>query len=390
MGRIAFLDMVSGVSGDMFLSSLVDAGVSPSKIQNLVNEKLAIGAEVSFENVEREGITAMKMNLSSNVSEKERSLDEILTILDESEISSEVRDRSKEVFKLLGKAEAEVHGEDFDDVHFHEIGKLDSIIEIVGTVFCLKELKIDQLFYSSFKVGTDGTTNHGSYPVPAPATLELLEGEHVKKLDVGSELSTPTGVALARVLGKQETPPSFNLENIGYGAGKKELEIPNLVRIEIGSLDETNNMENLWLIETNIDDMNPEFFENVEEKLLENGALDVWINNINMKKSRPGFLLSVLSPLDRDVFQNLKKIIFEETSTIGFRRQQIERISLPREIKTVNTEFGEVKVKIAYKDSEIVNIAPEYEDCKRLSKETGVSLKKIHETALSQARQELT
>ncbi len=388
MEKIAFLDMISGVSGDMFLSSLVDAGISPSKIQKLVNEKLAINAEVSFENTKREEITAKKMNVSSNESEKERSLNEILTILDESKITSEVRERSKKVFKLLGKAEGEVHGEDIDDVHFHEIGKLDSVIEIVGTIFCLKEMGIDQLFYSSFKVGTDGRTNHGNYPIPAPATIELLEKKQIKKLDIASELSTPTGVALANVLGKQETPPSFNLENIGYGAGKNELEIPNLVRIEIGSLEETNK-ENLWLIETNIDDMNPEFFENIEEKLLENGALDVWINDINMKKSRPGFLLSVLSPLDRSVFQSLKNIIFEETSTIGFRRQRIERISLPREIKSVKTEFGEVKVKVAYKDSEIVEISPEYEDCKRLSREIGVSLKKIYEAALSRARQEL-
>lgn len=388
MEKIAFLDMISGISGDMFLSSLVDAGFPASKIRKLVDEKLAISAEVTFENTKREGITAKKMNVSSDESKEERSLDEILTILEESEISSEVREGSKKVFKLLGKAEAEVHGDDIDKVHFHEIGKSDSIIEIVGTVFCLKEMGIDQLFYSSFKVGKDGKTNHGNYPVPAPASLEIIEEKQIKKLDLASELSTPTGVALASVLGKQETPPSFKLENVGYGAGKSKLEIPNLVRIETGSLDETST-ENLWLIETNIDDMNPELFENVEEKLLENGALDVWINNINMKKSRPGFILSVLSPLDRDVFQSLRDVIFEETSTIGFRRQRIERISLPREIKSVNTEFGKINVKIAYSNSEIVNIAPEYEDCKRLSKETGVSLKKIYESALSKAMQNL-
>lgn len=389
MKKIAYLDMISGISGDMLLGGFIDAGVPVDDLQKIINEDLSIEAEITTRKVDQNGIEARKVKIDAEPDSDEKSLQEILDLISESSLDDRVKEKSIEIFKLLGEAESKVHGVDLGEVHFHELGGLDSIIDVVGTVFCLEYLGIDEIYYSDFKLGSGMIeTQHGTYPIPSPATMEIVKEKRVNRTGVDSELSTPTGVTLAVGLGNQKNSMSFRPEAIGYGSGSRDLDHPNLLRVEIGKISETP-MKDVWVIETNIDDLNPEIYEYVMEKLLDRGALDAWLNPITMKKGRPGVLISVISPLDEETLQELIDIIFQETSTIGVRVNRKKRYVLPREIKKIETEYGKVKVKVAKKDGKIINIAPEYEQCKKISEQKNVALKKIYEKALSSAYERL-
>lgn len=389
MTRIAYLDMFGGISGDMLLGALIDAGVSLSEVQEEIDEKLPIEAEITAKKVKRRGITARKVAVNFEEESEERSLSDVRKLIEESRLNQEVKEGSKRVFEALGKAEARVHDLGLDEVHFHEVGAVDSIVDVVASVMCLQKLRIEEIYYSDFKVGS-GTIQieHGRYPIPAPATVELLKGQRMIRLDVKSELTTPTGVALATTLGRQGFPPAFELDRIGYGAGKEKLDRPNVLRVEIGSTSK-DSAEDVWLVETNIDDMNPELYERSVEKLLERGALDVWLTPITMKRGRPGILLSVISPLDEEKLQGLIDTIYRETSSIGVRRRRMKRDVLAREMRSVGTKYGKVEVKVAFKEGKIVNVAPEYRQCVELSERNDVPLKRVYREAISEASKQL-
>ncbi len=317
-----------------------------------------------------------------------RSMREIRDIIEKSALNPKVKANSLQIFEKIAVAEAYLHHSTPDEIHFHEIGGLDSLLDIVGVAWCLNFLGIEAIYASALPLSSGWVDcAHGRMPVPAPATLELLKGAPWTPTDIRGELVTPTGAGILAALCKGFGPaPAMTMEKIGLGAGKKEFpDRPNILRVSIGETTDSNRIagletDTLCLLETNIDDMNPQLFEAVFESLFEKGALDVWTTPIAMKKGRPAQKLSVLCPQNaRDA---ILRAILRETTTLGVRVSHVERLSLKREFETVQTQFGEVKVKIARWDEENLRRAhPEWEDVKRLARERGVSAREVFDAA---------
>ncbi|MEM1513524.1 MAG: nickel pincer cofactor biosynthesis protein LarC [Candidatus Thermoplasmatota archaeon] len=369
---IAYIDIVSGISGDMFLASLIDAGFPLKKLREEVDK---LGIEVNIEAKKVKDVvegTSLKIYSSDK---KFRNLKDISKIIDESEIDKDIKEKAKKIFKEIAKVEAKIHGIAIEKVHFHELGAVDTIVDIVGTLIALKYLKIEKLYSSPPILGRGKVKcEHGIIPLPAPATLELLKGKPVIFSSLEGETTTPTGAAL---LGLAEFAfPEIEVKKIGYGMGAKKLAIPNFLRIVIGKeVDE----EGIYMIETNIDNMNPEFFPYLIEKIIKSGAKDAFILPAIMKKGRIGGLLKVLATDDK--IEEIKKIIFEETTTLGIRYYKVKRDILEREIRKIETKYGEVNVKIGYYNGKIVSISPEYEDCRKIAEKRKIPLKEIYEEA---------
>jgi uncharacterized protein (TIGR00299 family) protein len=298
-------------------------------------------------------------------------------------LSGAAKDRTKHLFTVLGEAEAAIHGTSLERVHLHEVGALDSIIDIAGTVFALEQLGVDRIVSSPLNVG-GGTIHaaHGDYPVPAPATMRLLKGTPVYSGPEKVELVTPTGALLVTSYASQFGPiPAMRVERIGYGAGTRDFpQSPNVLRVLIGELDETAPSQSVVVIEAEIDDMNPQIFGVLMDRLLAAGALDVFYTSIQMKKNRPGTLVTVLgNPAQKDL---LTETIFRETTTIGVRYREMTRECLDRESISVTTELGPVRIKVARRRGELLNAAPEFEDCVRLAAEHQVATKHIQALAM--------
>src|SRR5688572_21937941 len=313
-----------------------------------------------------------------------RTLPEIFDLIDRSALSRPAKDRTKHLFTVLGEAEAAVHGTPLERVHLHEVGALDSIIDIAGTVFALEQLGVDRIVSSPLNVG-GGTLRsaHGRYPVPAPATLRLLKGAPVYSGAEQVELVTPTGALLVTSYAERFGPiPAMRVARIGYGAGTRDFpNSPNVLRVVIGELDEAAPSQSVVVIEAEIDDMNPQIFGALMDRLLSEGALDVYYTSIQMKKSRPGTLMTVIAnPSHRD---RLTTTIFKETTTIGVRYREMARECLDREIVSVETAAGPVRVKVARRGGEILNVSPEFDDCLRLAAESGRPVKEIQALASS-------
>jgi uncharacterized protein (TIGR00299 family) protein len=309
-------------------------------------------------------------------------LEEIFRLIDGSSLSGSAKDRTKHLFTVLGEAEAAIHGTPLERVHLHEVGALDSIIDIAGTVFALEQLGVDRIQSSPLNVG-GGTVHsaHGRYPVPAPATLRLLKGLPVYSGAEQVELVTPTGALLIAGYACEFGPiPAMRVNRIGYGAGTRDFpHAPNVLRVLIGELDAGAPRQSVVVIEAEIDDMNPQIYGVLMDRLLAEGALDVFYTSIQMKKNRPGTLLTVIgSPSHRD---RLTATIFRETTTIGVRYREMARECLDREIVTVETALGSVRVKVARQGSDILNVSPEFEDCVRLATEHGRPVKEIQALA---------
>ena len=321
-----------------------------------------------------------------------RNLKSITNLLEDSSLSESVKTRSLKMFQLLAEGEAKVHGVDIDDIHFHEVGGTDAILDIVGAAFCLEYLQVDKVMASSIELG-GGFVNceHGLLPVPAPAVIELLQGIPVKLGKVQFETTTPTGaVILAASVQEYTDQLDFMITKTGYGIGKRDLEIPNVLRIYLGETSSNENKVNEWdskvndkykakheyMIETNIDDMNPEYYEYIEEKLFAVGALDTFKTLVMMKKGRPGIKLSVLTSVDN--ISEIEEVIFRETSAIGLRGYPVDKKMLPREIVQLSTKFGLVTVKSSHFGDQN-KVKPEYEDCKRLALENNVTLIEVYE-----------
>ena len=384
----AFVDCFAGVSGDMLLGALIDAGAPVDDLLLGLKTLPLSGWDLKVERVHRGAIAAVSVSVIVQENQPERHLSDIESIIFASQLPEKVKEQSLKVFRLLAEAEAKVHGIGVNEVHFHEVGAVDSIVDIVGSVYALHLLGV-QAVYASALPFTRGRvrTLHGELPVPAPATMELLCGVPTYPLDIEVELVTPTGAALLKVLAKEfGMPPPFTPQKVGYGAGKRDLPFPNVLRVIIGDLPDDVDLERerLVVVETNLDDMTGEIAGFAMERLLAAGARDVWVVPAHMKKNRPAIILSVLC--DHEKLPTVLQILLRETTTLGVRVQEVERLCLPREIWEVTTPYGEVKVKIARLGDEIVNIAPEYEDCRRLALEQRVPLKEVMAAAIAAAR----
>jgi pyridinium-3,5-bisthiocarboxylic acid mononucleotide nickel chelatase len=378
--KIAFADCFSGVSGNMFLASLLDAGL-PLEVLEEGIEKLNLPEKVELKLTEthKRALRAANLEVIVPHSHHHRHLSDILGILSASHLSDQVKQTAGKIFTLLAEAEARVHGETVEQIQFHEVGALDSIVDVTGAVIGLDALGIERLYASPLPYGS-GTVNcaHGVLPLPAPATLEVLRMIHAP-LSASSaevELVTPTGAAILGTLATFERP-NMMITGIGIGAGRNDLSWPNVMRLIVGETPESMATEMVQL-ETNIDDMNPQFYGYIMEKLFNAGAKDVFFTPIQMKKNRPGTLLGVIA--NRSDETTLAELILRETTTMGLRVQPVSRHEAIRELRKVETPFGNLTVKVKIMNGKIIHSTPEYEDCVRLAKEKGVSLTEIYQS----------
>jgi len=386
MIKFAYFDCFSGISGNMILGSLLDAGLSLEDLQAELDKLDVSGFNIKVNRVKRQGISAMHVKVDTEETHVHRHLHHIVDILEKSSLKQRVKDDCRKIFTRLAEAEATVHNTTIDRIHFHEVGALDAIVDIVGAVAGLRKLGVEKIYVSPFSLGTGFTVcAHGKIPVPVPATVELLKDKPVRYTDIEAELVTPTGAAILSTLGDHfGVPPAMSFETIGYGAGTRELPIPNTLRLFLGQREEEfaeYDCDSIVVVEANIDDMNPQFYEYLFEKLFETGALDVYTMPVSMKKNRPGTVLSVLAPVE--LKQQVVNLILRETTTIGVRWQEMQRAKTQRVIRTVETQYGQVRIKVSRLGERIINISPEYDDCKKLAQaHPDIPLKHIYQEAL--------
>lgn len=378
--RIAYGDLIGGVSGDMFVAALLDLGLSITTLRTELKKIPTLRFELKAGKKIVHSIRASQFHVLCAKKEPPRSWKQIRALIEKSKLDAEVKETGIDVFTRLAEAEAKVHGTSIDRVHFHEVGATDSIVDIIAAAVGVHELEIDFFNFSRIPLGRDiARSLHGPLPVPGPATLELLRGLPVAGVDVESETVTPTGAAIVRALGKHfGDPPPMKLEKIGYGAGQKEFAgRPNLFRIFLGESNGVSQTEEMLVIETNIDDMNPQFFDHVMDRLFAAGARDVFLTPIQMKKNRPATLLSVIAePHDR---AKLAEIIFQETTTIGIRCYPVKRLILKRVMKNVKTRFGDVAVKVIEQPDGSKRTTPEYNELKRIAAAKKLPIKVIYD-----------
>jgi pyridinium-3,5-bisthiocarboxylic acid mononucleotide nickel chelatase len=425
--RIAYLDCFSGISGDMFLGALVDAGVPSALLEETVTS-LNLGARLAISRLSRAGISATKVDVYScgekdlpreqyweqrnerdqasahkhepvqllehnyavqettpREHQRQRGLKEIRGIISKAPISDFARSTAVRIFEALGEAEAKIHNCSLEEVHFHEVGAIDAMVDIVCASAGVESLHVDEIVCSPLNVGA-GTVKcaHGSFPIPAPATLELLKDAPIYSTGVQAELVTPTGAAIIKTLAKRFAPfPEMKVHEIGYGAGTREFsDHPNVLRLTIGEIQSSSRVtaETVSILEANIDDLNPQIFGYVLDRLFEEGALDAFAIPVQMKKNRPGMLLTVLCKSE-DV-NKLSGVIFRETTTLGVRQREERRQVLARKFVNVTTRWGMVRIKVGSMNGSPTNYAPEYEDCRRIATEQHVPLKTVMQEAI--------
>jgi uncharacterized protein (TIGR00299 family) protein len=380
--RIAYFDCFSGASGDMILGSLIDAGLSPRLLKEELGKLRIPTINLRVRKVLKAGISATQVIVEGRDEKRyHRNLKEILRIIERSGLGVEVKEKSKEVFERIASVEAKIHRKPIEEVHFHEIGGLDSVVDIVGSVWGLCQIGVDEIYVSKVNVGTGFVKcQHGILPVPAPATLSLMKGKPIYSSGVEKELLTPTGAALLTSLGSEFGPiPPMSVERIGYGAGRDDLSHPNLLRLIIGTSASNFGKERAMVIETNIDDMNPQFYDYVMEKLFAMEVQDVFLTPILMKKNRPATLLTVICHSKK--LPSIVEFLLRETTTLGLRWREEERALADRKILKLQTKYGEVHFKLARWEGETINLSPEYEDCKRLALKKRIPLKDVFEEA---------
>jgi pyridinium-3,5-bisthiocarboxylic acid mononucleotide nickel chelatase len=386
--KAAYFDCFSGISGDMTLGALVDAGCPLGLLRDELKGLDVPGWEISAEKVWKNGMAATHVSVRTEDTQTHRSLATIIGVLEKSRLAAAVRERASAIFRRLGEAEAAVHDVPIEKIHFHEVGAADAIVDIVGACLGFSVLGIEKFACSALNVG-GGTAKmaHGVLPVPAPATARLLLGKPTYSNGVQKELVTPTGAAIVATLCQTFGPqPPMRMESIGYGAGTTDLEgQPNVLRIMVGESLEVSGAEfdeEVRVIEANLDDLNPQVYGYFVERALAAGALDVFTTPIQMKKGRPGTLLTLLCKPDRA--KELMDLVFVETTTFGLRSYTAQRRVLPREWESVQTRFGEVRLKVARVKGKVLQVSPEYEDCRKLAEEKKVALREVMEEAMRQ------
>jgi pyridinium-3,5-bisthiocarboxylic acid mononucleotide nickel chelatase len=384
--KSAYFDCFSGISGDMTLGALLDAGLPLEQLRAELASLEIPGWQISAEKVWKNGMAATYAKVQTQDTTTHRSLAVILQLLENSKLSAPVKSNATAIFRKLGEAEATVHDVPLEKIHFHEVGAIDAIVDIVGACIGFSALGIERFSCSPLNVG-GGTAKmaHGVLPVPAPATARLLLGKPTYSNGVQRELVTPTGAAIIATLCESFGPqPPMTVSAIGYGAGTVDLENqPNVLRLMIGESAAKSTVlaqETISVLEANLDDMNPQIYGYFLEKALAAGALDVFATAVQMKKNRPGMLVTVLChPPDSE---KLSKLLFEETTTLGVRSHTAERRILPREWINVTTEFGEIRMKVARVNGRIQHASPEFEDCRKLAEQQNVPLHRIMEAAM--------
>jgi len=377
--KVLFYDCYSGISGDMNIGAMIDIGLDPNAL--LANLScLDIGAEheINIRKERRRGITGTRFEVRMKESDlPHRNLGDIEDMIRGAGLSDFIEAHSLNMFRRVAEAESKVHSLPLDEVHFHEVGATDAIIDIVGAAICMEMIGADMILSSTIELG-GGFVDcaHGRLPVPAPATCEILKGMPVRRGTVEYEATTPTGaVVLAEFVDEFTDNISLQVEGIGYGVGKRDNKIPNLLRIITAEMD-PRDMDTAILLECNIDDMNPELYDNVMEELYEHGASDVFFTPIIMKKSRPATKLSVL--VRPELEQKITKVLFTETTTLGIRRQNINKHALYRDETVIKTKYGTVRLKHAYLHGKRIKTKPEYEDCKLLARANNVTIGEIY------------
>jgi len=382
--RTLFFDCFAGASGNMVLGALIDLGLDRELLFDRIKGLGLAGYEIEIEKVDRSGISSTHLNVVIPAEKKHRHLHHIVDIIENSDLSDGVKARSVAIFDRLAAAEARVHGIDVKKVHFHEVGAMDAIIDVVGACIAFEMLGIENFACSKIHVGSGFVDmEHGRFPVPPPAVAELLTGKPIYSTDIAGELITPTGAAIISTLcDSYGVIPEMVVERTGYGAGSRNYDgFPNVLRIMIGEtiadkIERPYEGERLVILESNIDDLSPQIIGHVMDRAFELGASDCWFTPIQMKKNRPATLISILCRLElRSVLTNL---LFRETSTLGIRFRDVDREALERELVDVQTAYGHVKVKIGRHNGVIVNAMPEHDDVVRVAKENGVSLRAVH------------
>lgn len=380
--RIAYLDCFSGIAGDMFLGALIDAGVDADALRAEIAKLNLPDVRLEVEPCVRRGITGTDVKVVTGHDHAHRHLSTIEKIINGSDLSGSVKARAIDVFRKLGEAEAAVHGISIEKVHFHEVGAIDAIVDIVGACAGLELLGIEKLYCSALNVGS-GTVKaaHGVMPVPAPATARLLTGLPTYSDGPATELTTPTGAALVATLAAGVGPmPAMAVAAVGYGAGDKDFpDRANLLRLLVGETSVAREATEVQVLEANIDDMTPQVAGYARERLLEAGALDVTLTPVFMKKDRPGFTLTVLAKSEDRA--RLEDVILAETTTLGIRSYTAERRVLERAWVPVETPWGEVRVKVGLEGGVVRNFAPEYEDCRRIARERDVPFQQVRQYA---------
>jgi uncharacterized protein (TIGR00299 family) protein len=384
--KTLYFDCFAGASGDMILGAMIAAGVEPEAFKAQLSLLGVQGYTVDFETVDRSGISATYARVQTAHEHAHRHLSDILKIIYDSRLSDGVKNRAAKIFSRLAEAEGHVHNQPIEKVHFHEVGALDAIIDVVGAAICFELLGIERFVSSPLHVGS-GTVDmdHGRFPVPPPAVAELLKGAPFYSTDIVGELVTPTGAAIITTVCAEYGPiPQMKLEQTGYGAGTREYEkFPNTLRVLVGDdqLSESAAAadERLWMIETNMDDISPQILGHVMERAFELGALDCYFTSVQMKKNRPGVLLSILCRAEQRAA--LHELLFAETTTLGLRAYEVERRALERRIVTVETQYGPIDVKVAQLNGHIIRGMPEFEQCRQAARDADVPLRLVEEAA---------
>ncbi len=381
--RTVYFDCFSGASGDMIIAALLDAGASIDNLRTQLRTLPVFGFEMAAEKINKQGFAATAFDVRCNEKQPHRHLEDVIEIIRGGQLSKRVADQACSIFGRLAEAEAVVHGTSAERVHFHEVGAIDAIVDVVGACLALEDLGVDEVICSAIPTGS-GTVqcDHGVLPVPAPATAQLLNNVPLARCDEEGELITPTGAAILTTLAKSFSPlGEMRIERTGYGAGRREgRNRPNLLRVLIGESSAAGESDVVAVLQANIDDQSPEIVGYAVGKLLEQGALDAYCQPIYMKKGRPGLLLTVLCEPDR--VEANESLIFAETSTFGIRRQLMQRSKLERRHETVNLPQGSVRIKVGSRRGRVVTASPEFEDCRRVAEESGLSLKEVMNAAM--------
>ena len=381
--KTLYFDCFAGASGDMILGAMVAAGVDPDALREQLSLLNVEGFKIDFETTARSGLSATYARVVTTDQSKHRHLSHVRRIIEESGVTDAAKKLAIRIFIRLAEAEARVHNEPIEKVHFHEVGALDAIVDVVGAAICFDLLKIDRFVCSPLHVGSGMIQMaHGRFPIPPPAVTELLRGVPFYSGDIKGELLTPTGAAIITTVCTEYGPiPRIKVDRTGYGAGTREYEnFPNVLRVLIGETEQDDAVsERLWMIETNLDDASPQIIGHVMDRVFDLGALDCYFTPVQMKKNRPGVLLSVLcGPEEKEA---VMKLLFLETTTLGVRSYEVERRALRRNVVTVETQYGPIFVKVAYLNGRVVNEMPEFEQCREAAIRADVPLKLVEEAA---------
>lgn len=389
--RTLYFDCFAGASGNMILAALIGLGVDKDGLEGELRKLNLPGVSLSLSNVDRSGLSALHVEVIAPDQKDHRHLAEIVKIIEDADLSTEVKSRAVRIFTRLAQAEARVHGISIEKVHFHEVGAIDAIVDIVGACVGFDLLGVQQFVCSKINVGSGFVEmEHGNFPVPPPAVAELLSGMPIYSNEISGELITPTGAAIISTMcDSYGSLPEIRLERSSYGAGSRSYEgFPNVLRLLLGQTEliraDRPQTDELVLIETNLDDISPQVLGFVMERAFEVGALDCWFTAIQMKKNRPATMLSVLCNLEKRI--EIAELLYRETSTLGLRIRSVERECLTREFVRVNTRFGDVDVKVAWYNGKVTNAMPEYEHVRALAVEHNVPFQTVHDEVLTELK----